>query len=154
MEKIPWSREWQRSIFAWKVPWTEDSLAGYIPWARKESDTTEHKYRAFIDRRRALHAETAQTALTGIFRLVVGGLSSIIWLFECSQASVPGLVCPHFLEASPETCGSLCHGCSPLIVELTSTPGGGLRFCPRAHGTRLTVLSSALEEELLKALDL
>ena len=131
-----------------------DSLAGYIPWARKESDTTENRHGAFIDRRRALHAETAQTALTGIFRLVVGGLSSVIWLFECSQTSVPGLVCPHFLEAGLETCGSLCHGCSPLIVELTSPPGGGLHFCPRAHGTQLTVLSSALEDELLKALDL
>ena len=111
--------------FCLESPLDRDSLAGYIPWAHKESDTTEHKYRAFIDRRRALHAETAQTALTGIFRLVVGGLSSIIWLFECSQASVPGLVYPHFLEAGPETCGSLYHGCSPLIVELTSPPGRG-----------------------------
>ena len=34
--------------------------------------------RAFIDRRRRLHAETAQSALTVIFRLVIGGLTSVI----------------------------------------------------------------------------
>ena len=34
--------------------------------------------RAFIDRRRELHEETAQSALIVIFRLVVGGLTSII----------------------------------------------------------------------------
>ena len=34
--------------------------------------------RAFIDRRRGLHVETAQPALTVIFRLVVGGLTGII----------------------------------------------------------------------------
>ena len=28
------------SILAWRIPWTE-SLAGYSPWGRKESDTTE-----------------------------------------------------------------------------------------------------------------
>ena len=28
------------SILAWKIPWTE-SLAGYGPWGRKESDTTK-----------------------------------------------------------------------------------------------------------------
>ena len=29
-----------RSSLAWKIPWTE-SLAGYSPWGRKESDTTK-----------------------------------------------------------------------------------------------------------------
>ena len=28
------------STLAWKIPWTE-SLIGYSPWGRKESDTTE-----------------------------------------------------------------------------------------------------------------
>ena len=28
------------SIFAWRIPWTED-LAGYSPWGHKEPDTTE-----------------------------------------------------------------------------------------------------------------
>ena len=34
--------------------------------------------RAFVDRGRALHAETAQLALTVIFGLVIGGLTSVI----------------------------------------------------------------------------
>ena len=28
-------------ILAWKVPWTERSLAGCSPWGHKESDATE-----------------------------------------------------------------------------------------------------------------
>ena len=31
----------QSSIFAWKIPWTEESLVGYSPWGHKESDMTE-----------------------------------------------------------------------------------------------------------------
>ena len=31
------------SILAWRIPWTERSLAGYSPWGRRESDTTKHK---------------------------------------------------------------------------------------------------------------
>ena len=34
--------------------------------------------RALIDRRRVLHAETVQSALTVILKLVIGGLTSII----------------------------------------------------------------------------
>ena len=26
---------------AWKIPWTERSLAGYSPWGHKESDMIE-----------------------------------------------------------------------------------------------------------------
>ena len=29
------------SILAWRIPWTEESLADYGPWGRKELDTTE-----------------------------------------------------------------------------------------------------------------
>ena len=36
------------------------------------------RVRAFIDRGRGLHAETARSSLTVIFRLVIGGLTSII----------------------------------------------------------------------------
>ena len=28
-------------ILAWRIPWTERSLAGYSPWGRKGLDTTE-----------------------------------------------------------------------------------------------------------------
>ena len=31
------------SILAWKIPWTEWSLAGYSPWGHKESDMTEQQ---------------------------------------------------------------------------------------------------------------
>ena len=31
------------SILAWEIPWTR-SLAGYSPWAHKESDTIEHTH--------------------------------------------------------------------------------------------------------------
>ena len=29
------------SILAWRILWTEEPGAGYSPWGRKESDTTE-----------------------------------------------------------------------------------------------------------------
>ena len=29
------------SILYWRIPWTERSVAGYIPWGHKESDKTE-----------------------------------------------------------------------------------------------------------------
>ena len=29
------------SVFAWNIPWTEESLVGYSPWACEELDTTE-----------------------------------------------------------------------------------------------------------------
>ena len=33
--------ETHSSILAWKILWTEKPGAGYSPWGRKESDTTE-----------------------------------------------------------------------------------------------------------------
>ena len=41
------------STLAWKIPWTEELGAGYCPWGRKESGTTERlhfhfHYRATI----------------------------------------------------------------------------------------------------------
>ena len=63
--------------------------------------------RAFIDRRRGLLAETAEPALTVIFRLGIGGLISAIMVV---LGTVPGPVCSHFFEASSWNCGSLCHG--------------------------------------------
>ena len=29
------------SILAWRIPWTESILMGYIPWSHKELDMTE-----------------------------------------------------------------------------------------------------------------
>ena len=31
-------------VLGWKIPWTEESMAGYSPWGCKESDTTEHAH--------------------------------------------------------------------------------------------------------------
>ena len=40
--KIPWRRAWQRTpVFLPGVSRGKRSLAGYSPWGRKESDTTE-----------------------------------------------------------------------------------------------------------------
>ena len=32
------------SILAWRIPHGQRSLAGYSPWGRKKSDTTEHAH--------------------------------------------------------------------------------------------------------------
>ena len=29
------------SILTWEISWTEETLVGYSPWGRKESDTTQ-----------------------------------------------------------------------------------------------------------------
>ena len=42
--------------------------------------------------------------------------------FKYSQSAVPESICSHFLEASSLNCGSLCHGYSLVIRELTSPP--------------------------------
>ena len=41
--KIPWRRKWQPTpvLLALKIPWTGELGAGYYPWGRKESGTTE-----------------------------------------------------------------------------------------------------------------
>ena len=42
VEKIPWRRTWKPTqIFLSGEPHGQRSLAGYSPWDRKESDTTE-----------------------------------------------------------------------------------------------------------------
>ena len=41
--KVPWGRKWQFTLpFLPGKPHRQVSLAGYSPWGRKESDTTEH----------------------------------------------------------------------------------------------------------------
>ena len=40
--KIPWRRAWQHTpVFLPRESQGQKSLAGYSPWGRKESDTTE-----------------------------------------------------------------------------------------------------------------
>ena len=75
--------------------------------------------RAFIDRGRGLHAESAQSALTVILKLVMSWsdqhhldcfeyITSVlnIHLVHLVLSTVPGLVCFHLLEASSWTCYS------------------------------------------------
>ena len=43
--KIPWRRKWQPTpVFLPGESHGQTSLAGYSPWGRKESGTTEHTY--------------------------------------------------------------------------------------------------------------
>ena len=47
--KIPWRRAWQPSpVFLPRESYGQRSLVGYSPWGRKESDTTESTYHAFM----------------------------------------------------------------------------------------------------------
>ena len=51
VRRIPWRREWQPSSVSLPGKFHgQRSLAGYSPWSRKESDTTEHSTAA-----RSLH---------------------------------------------------------------------------------------------------
>ena len=65
----------------------------------------------FIDRRRGLHAETVQSALTVIFKLVMGGLTRVILVvLGAVNLQFRGSVCFHFFEANCWNCGSLSYG--------------------------------------------
>ncbi|XDA82059.1 hypothetical protein R6Z07F_011980 [Ovis aries] len=75
------------STLAWKIPWTEEPDAGNWRGSVKRVDicpkadscsADDQWSRALIDRGRVLHAETVQSALTVILKLVIGGLTSII----------------------------------------------------------------------------
>ena len=61
--------------------------------------------------REGVHAETAQSAVTVILKLVMQWSDQChLDCFKYSYALVPGSVCSHFLEASSRNCGSLSHG--------------------------------------------
>ena len=100
--------------------------------------------RALTCRERGLHAETAQSALTVILKLGIGGLTSVMLVVS---GVVPGSVCSSFFEASSQNCGSLDHGYSLITMQLTSPPGGGFSIYKTAHGRWLRMLSVAREEE-------
>ena len=60
-------------------------------------------------RQREGHAETAQSGLTVIMKLVISGLSSVTLSVKYSLSLVLGSVCSHFLEAISKNCGRLCR---------------------------------------------
>ena len=89
------------SILAWKIPWTEESdrlqsmgsqrvthlatkqqmeVRGvWEGWTSVQRLTPHNQWaRSFIDRGRGLHAETAQSALTVISKLVMDDLTRVI----------------------------------------------------------------------------
>ena len=75
----------------------------------------------YIVRERGLHAETAQSALLVVLKLVMWWsdqrhrhVSSTV--YPQFQA---GSVCSHFFEAIPWNCGSLCQGYS-LVIKVVS----------------------------------
>ena len=56
-----------------------------------------------------LYAEIAQSTLTVIFKMVIGGLNSIILVvLGTVNHQFQGLFLPHFSEANSENCGSSC----------------------------------------------
>ena len=71
-----------------------------------------------------LYAEIAQSSLTVIFKLVTGGVTSVILVFlGAVNHQFQGLFFPHFSEANSENCGSSCPEYSLVIMYLTSPPG-------------------------------
>ena len=76
---------------------------------------------AFIGWEGDATCRTAQSALTVILKLVIGGLTSVVpassWLFQgYSLSSASESVCFHFLEANSWNYGILCHGYSLVIM--------------------------------------
>ena len=73
--------------------------------------------RTLIDRKRGLHAETAQSSLTVIFKFVFSGLTSVIlvvldmvnlqfpvWFLSISLRPVLGIVAPHIMGMVWSSC--------------------------------------------------
>ena len=102
--------------------------------------------RAFIDRRRGLHAETIQSALTVILKLVIGGLTSLILLvlgtvnlqFQVRFVSIS--LRPFLAIVAAYVVATVWSSCSSLIP-----PGGSFSIYKTAHRTWLRILSTALE---------
>ena len=102
--------------------------------------------RVFMDGRRGLHVETVQSALTVIPNRSPVAWSASSWLlwehviFSSKVSSFP------FPAASPKKCGSLCHDCSLVIMQLTFPPSGVSVSIKELKGHR--ILSVVPEEEL------
>ena len=85
--------------------------------------------RVFVDRRRELRAEIAQSALTIIMTLVISGQICIIWIVQLIF-SVRGSLFP-FLWGQYSALWPLMSYYSLVIKELTSPPGGGVSVSTR-----------------------
>ena len=127
---------WRGSVKRVDICPKADSLSADDQWSR-----------ALIDRGRALHAETLQSALTVILKLVIGGLTSIIltvWgtvnfhfqgcFFSISLRPFLGIMAAYIVG----TVWSLYSWFLPLC--------GGFSIYRTAHRIWLRILSIALEE--------
>ena len=73
--------------------------------------------RAFIGGGRGSHAETAQSALAVILKLVIGGLTGVMLIvLSTFSLQFQGRSFSHFFEARSQNCGSLCRGYSLAIM--------------------------------------
>ena len=148
---------------------------GYSPWGHRESDTSEQLTyttskggwvsiqrptlprlsplpenqwaRAFIDRERGLHAETAQSVLTVILKLVIDGLTGVI-------LTALGIVSLKFQHLFVSIFLRPVLGMMAVYVQLQSSHNI-VNFSTRhfniyktTHRIQLGILSVALKEEL------
>ena len=61
------------SILTWRIPWTEEPGAGYWPWGRKESDTTERLHFHFhaLEKEMATHSSILAWRIPGTVQLLL-----------------------------------------------------------------------------------
>ena len=123
------------------VAWTDSCpKAGFPPRTQRE--------RAFINRGRGLHAETAQSALTVILKLVIGGLIGVFLIIITTVTLQLQSVCSGFLEARSRILGGVCHGCSLTVVWFTSSAWWGFPCLEERSQDVAQNVTSALEQEL------
>ena len=96
-----------------------------------------------------MHAETAQSALTVVLKLVIGGLTSIILIvlstvnLQFQGRFVPASLRPALRIVAAYVMATVWSSCSSLLP-----PGGGFSIYKTAHRIWLRILSVALEEEI------
>ena len=107
VSKIPWRREWQPSpVFLPGKLHGQRSLAGYSPWGRKESDTTE-RLTLFM---------SSQSFLFFVF-LNLPKLSRSPGMN--TLASFQGFVIFWAIEPYDQARTHLCLTCSPYLVKIS-----------------------------------
>ena len=84
--------------------------------------------RAFIDRVGERGAACRKSTDSSERHLETGHLWSDQHHVKYCSFSVPGSVWPHFFEAKSQNRGSSCHGCSLVIMPLTSSTCWGFQY--------------------------
>ena len=78
--KIPWSRKWQPSFLAWRIPWTEEP-GGLQSMGTKESDRTERLTQIAVRRGQKGTSGRGQPSHSGVLACL--GTILIACLWEC-----------------------------------------------------------------------